>query len=240
MRMHDRDRRTEYEIYLDDARRAEIKNPDPNNQDELVRSTLFWVMTLALRFKRKYPASDLMDIIQAGNMGAIHAATKFKPTEKCKFTTYVTPWIAVYMARWHLSTKRNIYIPPGSQIKMIQRGDLIHQECSLDGTPPSYQPSDSPDAEWGYSNTIPDHCMTPEQTLIYENQIATCMNLILALPESEARVLWKRLIDEDTLDEIALETKPKMCSKGSHVTKERIRQIEKKALKKIRAAVLEG
>lgn len=239
MKMHDRDRRTEYEIYLEDARRNEIKNPDPNNRDELVRSTLFWVVTLALRFHRKYPSSDLMDVIQAGNMGAIHAATKYKPS-KGKFTTYATPWIAVYMARWHLATKRNIYIPPGSQIKMMARGDTIPQECSIDDTPPSYQPKESPDSEQGYANTIPDHRMTPEDQIVYESQIETCLSLILALPQSESRVLWKRLIEDKTLDEISVETKPRMCSKGEHVTKERIRQIERKALKKVRAAVSEG
>ena len=239
MKMDERDRRTEYDIYLEDARRNEIKNPDPHNKDELVRSTLFWVVKLAIRFKVKYPSSDLMDIIQAGNMGSLHAATKFKPTENCKFTTYATPWIAVYMSRWHLATKRNIYIPPGSQIKMMQRGNPIHQECSIDEPSPKYQPHEKPDSDNGYSNTIPDHCMTPEQILIHESQIETCLNLILGLPESESRVLWKRLIDEETLDEVAAQTKPKMCSKGSHVSKERIRQIERKALKKVRAAVAE-
>ena len=240
MKLHDRDMRTEYEIYLEDARRNECKNPDPHNRDELVRSTLFWVVTLALRFKRKYPSSDLMDIIQAGNMGSLHAATKFKPTENCKFTTYATPWIAVYMSRWHLSTKRNIRIPPGSQFKMMARGESFHQECSIDEAPPSYQPHERPDAEHGYSNTLPDHCRNPEQTLIYANQIETCLNLILGLPKSESRVLWKRLIDEETLDEVAAQTKPKMCSNGNHVSKERIRQIERKALRKIREAVAEG
>jgi len=240
-KLHDRDRRTEYEIYLEDARRNEVKNPDPHNKDELVRSTLFWVITLALRFKRKYPASDLMDVIQAGNMGSLHAATKFKPTEQCKFTTYATPWISVYMARCHLATKRNIYIPPGSQIKMMQRGEQIPCEMSLDDLPTNTrQVGDQSPGTQGFANIHPDQSRNPEESLIYENQVSTCLNLILGLPQSESRVLWKRLIDEETLDEVAAQTKPKMCSKGDHVSKERIRQIERKALKKVRAAVAEG
>lgn len=233
MRMHDKDRKTEYEIYLEDARRNEVKHPNPHNRDQLVRSTLFWVVTLALRFKRKYPDSDLMDTIQRGNMGAVHAASKFLPEKNCAFTTYATNWIFTYMVRGHMCESRNIYIPLKVQLDAARYGIALPAETSLDDT------SHGTMAEAEYdcntlAGTMADNAPTPEEEVLAHRRIDSCIDAIMSLSYNEAKVLWGRLVNGESLKDVANQVKSSQGAKQS-ITKERARQIEQKALAKVQA-----
>lgn len=51
------------------------------------------VIPVAVRYHKKYPDIDIMDLIESGNRGLLRAIEKFKPSKKIKLSTYATYWI---------------------------------------------------------------------------------------------------------------------------------------------------
>lgn len=89
---------------------------DRTAQDKLVNANLRLVVKIARNYTNLEPS--LIDLIQEGNMGLIRAAEKFDYRMGCRFSTYASYWIKHYITRFIAKKSRTIRVP-------IRKGDLF-------------------------------------------------------------------------------------------------------------------
>jgi RNA polymerase primary sigma factor len=235
-----------------------IEMGDRAAKDRMIRSNLRLVISIA----KKYYAQemDFLDLIQEGNTGLIRAAEKFDYRKGYKFSTYATWWIRQAITRAVANQDRNIRIPVHmiekiNKMVRIERRLLqetgkepndeelgaelgidsqeVQQLRKIAGRTTSLQTpvGDEGDAELG--DFIENHS-TPDPAEVVSSIIAKeSLALILgAMGERERKVIELRfgLKGEEprTLAEV---------SSRFNVSRERIRQIEVKALEQIKAAL---
>ena len=236
-----------------------VAEGDQDAVDELVQCNLKLVVSIAKHYTNR--GMDILDLIQEGNLGLIKAINKFDYEKGFKFSTYATWWIRQAITRALADQARTIRIPVHmvETINKISRAQRrLVQELNRDPTPeeiseflnlPNLTPDkireiqlialdpvslEKPVGEEEDSH-VGDFIVDKDNQLPneYTNQVlkAERINLVLDqfLNEREARVIRLRYGLEDgrthTLEEVG---------KEFQVTRERIRQIEGKALKKLR------
>ncbi len=93
----------------------ELSDKRKNNEDDsevrekLINSNLRWVVTVAKRYQGN--GLSLLDLIQEGNIGLMKAVEYFKLEKNCKFSTYSYYWIRQAITRAIADTSRTIRIP---------------------------------------------------------------------------------------------------------------------------------
>ena len=226
---------------------------DKEAKDRLVESNLRLVVSVARRFEGR--GLSLGDLIQEGNLGLLKAADRFDYTKGYRFSTYATWWIRQSVSRAIADQSRTIRIPVHMveniyRVSKTQRE--LTQELNRDPTveeiarrlgmpaekvgeimtvsvdPVSLEApiSESEDSHLG--DTIPDSANpTPEEAASSSFLKEQLSDVLSTLSPREEKILRMRFGLEDgiprTLEEV-----------GQHfnITRERIRQIEAKALRK--------
>src|SRR5881227_3247758 len=109
---------------LTPARKRELRRAVQEGRQahlDFVNSNLRLVVSLA----KRYQASDLplLDLVQEGNLGLIHAVEKFDWRKGFKFSTYATWWIRQAIARGIANTGRTIRLPvhAGDQLSRLKK-----------------------------------------------------------------------------------------------------------------------
>jgi len=237
-----------------------IKKGDRKAKRQMTLSNLRLVINIAKRYS--HLGVPLLDLIEEGNLGLMKAVTKFNPSKGYRFSTYGAWWIRQYITRAIANQGKTVRIPvymteilskfkrtteeltqklkrkpsarelsrrmrvPIARIERLQELAMASQATSLE-TPVGE------DGETEMIDLLQDESgHTPEDQITQFLQHERIDVLLAKMSERERRVITLRYGLDDGIARTLGET-----SKFFGITRERVRQIEVVAMRKLRALI---
>jgi len=239
-----------FEEEMDLAQR--IQNGEKKAREILIESNL----RLVIKIARSYLSSDvsLLDLIQEGNLGLIHAAERFDPARKSRFSTYAGWWVRQSISRFLANKRRLIRLPlrKEAMLRKVQKShQLLIQRFTREPSPEEIAREagismeevnailaiatgilslDINDPEsGGILDYHEDYTYNPERALLREASKRATMAVLNCLKDEEKKILMYRYQLNGTEGQTL-----KSISSQMGISPETVRQIEMKAIKKIR------
>ncbi len=210
-----------------------LKRGDKEAKEKFICCNLKLVVSIALDFWRKFPFADLMDLIQEGNSGLLRAVEKFNPDLGFKFSTYATFWINQAISR---NLRRNLRISlklperlSATRIEKLperERSEVMKLRKGIESL-------EELEERLGFNSE--EFCFTQEgnsetaQKEIVVEEALKLMEKLLTPRELEVIKLRFGLNSDHRI--FTLEDAAKVLA----LSRERIRQIEKTALNKLKS-----
>ncbi len=243
----------EYRKMVDTIKRGEREAE--RAKKEMIEANLRLVISISKKYTNR--GMQFLDLIQEGNIGLMKAVDKFEYRRGYKFSTYATWWIRQAITRSIADQARTIRIPVHmietinklvrtSRQMMIETGrepipeelakrlsmpvDKIRKVMKIAKEPVSLEAPVGDEEDSSLGDFIADeNALQPVDSAIHTNLKETCTRILSSLTPREERVLRMRfgigMNTDHTLEEVGQQF---------NVTRERIRQIEAKALRKLK------
>ena len=235
-----------------------IKRGDAQARRHMILANLRLVINIAKRYS--YLGVPLLDLIEEGNLGLMKAVTKYNPTKGFRFSTYAAWWIRQYITRAIANQGKTIRIPvymtellskfkriteeltqklgrkpsvhelskrmrlPMERIQRLQELVVASQSASLET--PVGEEGETAMIDLIEDDTIP----SPQEEITRFLQHERIDDLLKRMSERERRVLNLRYGLDDGVSRTLGET-----AKFFDITRERVRQIEVAAMRKLRS-----
>jgi RNA polymerase sigma-32 factor len=237
---------------------------DQQAGNDLITANLRLVVKIAGDFQ-KYWTNNFLDLVQEGNIGLIKAIKKFEPDRGIKFSYYATFWIRAYilkfiMDNWRLvklgttQAQRKLFytlnkekktleaqgIKPESRVLAkrldVREVDILEMEQRFNAPDISIESPISPDSTTEHKDMLVQNGPTVEEIVAKREIIEKIKNILdnqkNTLCEREKVILEERLLQDDSRS-------LKNIAEQFHISRERIRQIESRLLKKIGKTLLQ-
>jgi RNA polymerase primary sigma factor len=253
--------RTKLLTQEEEKRLAQLKDEgDEESKQKLIEANLRLVVSVARRYSQSSGGITLLDLIQEGNLGLIRAVDKYNHNTGFKLSTYATWWIRQAISRAIADKSRLIRLPVhinetlgrvrrasrdlasqfGREPTMQELADYLNmpldkvtQLMTMGNAPVSLDQPMGEEGDSSLGDLVEDvQGVDPDQQAAEISMRAAVQKALTQLPERERKIIELRFgLDEGgggqprTLEEVGQQL---------GVTRERIRQIEAKVLRKLR------